>query len=52
MHRALYASRGPVPQDVIECVEFELPALAAGEVLVEMLAAPIRNMLLGLGAAR
>jgi NADPH:quinone reductase-like Zn-dependent oxidoreductase len=41
MHRCQYSSRGPVPQDVIECVEFTLPAPAAGEVLLEMLAAPI-----------
>lgn len=41
MHHALYTTRGPVPQDVINCVEFTLPPLAAGEVLVEVLAAPI-----------
>lgn len=41
MQRAQYATRGPVPQDVIECVEFTLPPLAAGEALIEMLAAPI-----------
>ncbi len=41
MHRAQYATRGPVPQDVIECVDFTLPAPAAGEVLLEVLAAPI-----------
>lgn len=41
MHRAQYATRGPVPQDVIECVEFSLPPLAAGEALVQVLAAPI-----------
>ncbi len=41
MQRAQYATRGPVPQDVIECVEFALPAPAEGEVLVEVLAAPI-----------
>lgn len=41
MHHALYTTRGPVPQDVIECVDFALPPLAAGEVLVEVLAAPI-----------
>lgn len=41
MHRAQYATRGPVPQDVIECVEFSLPPLSAGEVLVQMVAAPI-----------
>lgn len=41
MQRAQYATRGTVPQDVIECVEFNVPPLAAGEALVEMLAAPI-----------
>lgn len=41
MQRAQYATRGPVPQDVIECVEFTLPPLAAGEALIEVLAAPI-----------
>lgn len=41
MYRALYATRGPVPQDVIACVEFTLPPLAAGEVLLEVLASPI-----------
>lgn len=41
MQRAQYATRGAVPQDVIECVEFTLPPLTAGEALVEMLAAPI-----------
>jgi len=38
---ALYKQRGPVPQDVIEAVEFDLPELAGGQVLVEVLAAPI-----------
>ncbi|MCE2901792.1 MAG: zinc-dependent alcohol dehydrogenase family protein [Gemmatimonas sp.] len=41
MQRAEYAVRGPVPQDVIACVERETPAPGAGEVLLEMLAAPI-----------
>ncbi len=41
MKKAEYASRGPVPQDIIACVDFELPAPAAGEVLIEVLAAPI-----------
>jgi mitochondrial enoyl-[acyl-carrier protein] reductase / trans-2-enoyl-CoA reductase len=41
MQRAQYVTRGPVPQDVIECVDFTLPAPAAGDALVEMLAAPI-----------
>lgn len=41
MQRAQYSTRGPVPQDVIECVEFTLPAPAAGEALIEVLASPI-----------
>jgi trans-2-enoyl-CoA reductase len=41
MKKAQYTHRGPVPQDVIEAVEFELPSPAAGEVMVEVLAAPI-----------
>jgi trans-2-enoyl-CoA reductase len=39
--RAQYKQRGPVPQDVIEAVEFEAPPLQAGEVLLEVVAAPI-----------
>lgn len=41
MKKAEYSERGPVPQDVIAAVDFELPPLQAGEVLVEVLAAPI-----------
>lgn len=41
MLKAEYQTRGPVPQDVIEAVEFELPAVAAGQALVKVLAAPI-----------
>lgn len=41
MKRAQYSERGPVPQDVIEAVDFELPPPAAGQALVEVLAAPI-----------
>jgi NADPH:quinone reductase-like Zn-dependent oxidoreductase len=41
MQRAEYAVRGPVPQDVIACVEHATPVPQAGEVLLEMLAAPI-----------
>ncbi|MBY0491102.1 MAG: zinc-dependent alcohol dehydrogenase family protein [Gemmatimonadaceae bacterium] len=41
MHRAEYAARGPIPQDVIACVERPTPAPGAGEVLLELLAAPI-----------
>jgi trans-2-enoyl-CoA reductase len=41
MKRALYSQRGPVPQDVIDAAEFTLPPLAAGQALVQVLAAPI-----------
>ena len=41
MLRAQYAERGPVPQEVIDPVEFEAPELQIGEVLLEVLAAPI-----------
>ncbi|MBD2839254.1 zinc-dependent alcohol dehydrogenase family protein [Pseudomonas sp. JM0905a] len=41
MLKAEYKTRGPVPRDVIEAVEFELPAVAAGQALVKVLAAPI-----------
>jgi trans-2-enoyl-CoA reductase len=41
MKQARYSQRGPVPQDVIETVEFELPPLAFGQALVEVVAAVI-----------
>jgi len=41
MLRAQYERRGPVPQDVIAAVEFEMPRLEAGQALVEVVAAPI-----------
>lgn len=41
MYAAVYETRGPVPQDVIDCVEQPTPSPAAGEVLLEMLAAPV-----------
>jgi mitochondrial enoyl-[acyl-carrier protein] reductase / trans-2-enoyl-CoA reductase len=41
MLRAQYDRRGPVPQDVIDAVEFQVPPLQAGEALVEVVAAPI-----------
>ncbi|WP_412062776.1 zinc-dependent alcohol dehydrogenase family protein [Rubrivirga sp. IMCC45206] len=41
MTKAEYTTRGPVPQDVIEAVPFEAPDLAEGQVLLELLAAPI-----------
>ncbi len=39
--QARYTHRAPEPQDVIEAVAFDLPALQPGQVLVEVLAAPI-----------
>jgi len=39
--KAQYDKRGPVPQDVISAVPFELPALAAGQARIAVLAAPI-----------
>ncbi len=39
--RAQYETRGPVPQDVISAVEFDVPVLATGQVLVQVLAAAI-----------
>ncbi|WHI46732.1 zinc-dependent alcohol dehydrogenase family protein [Microbulbifer sp. TRSA001] len=41
MLKAEYQERGPVPQDVIEAVSFDTPELQEGQVLLEMLAAPI-----------
>ncbi|MEI2454298.1 MULTISPECIES: zinc-dependent alcohol dehydrogenase family protein [Lysobacter] len=41
MLKAQYSHRGPVPQDVIEAVPFEAPPLLPGQVLIEVLAAPI-----------
>jgi trans-2-enoyl-CoA reductase len=41
MKRAQYQERGPVPQDVIDAADFVLPPLAAGQALVQVLAAPI-----------
>lgn len=41
MKRAQYSQRGPVPQDVIDSVAFSAPALAPGQVLIKVLAAPI-----------
>ena len=41
MYKVQYSQRGPVPQDVVELIEFAPPALQAEEVLVEVLAAPI-----------
>ena len=41
MLRAEYKTRGEIPQDVIEAVSFETPELGEGQVLLQMLAAPI-----------
>jgi NADPH:quinone reductase-like Zn-dependent oxidoreductase len=41
MLKAQYKTRGPIPQDVIEAVAFDEPELKEGQVLLEMLAAPI-----------
>lgn len=41
MKQARYARRGPVPQDVIEAVDFSVPPLRDGQALVEVLAAPV-----------
>ena len=39
MKRAAYATRGPVPQEVIAAEEFEAPKLGEGQVLLEVMAA-------------
>ena len=41
MLRVEYRERGPVPQDVLELVAFELPAPGAGDVVVQVVAATI-----------
>lgn len=41
MKRAQYTERGPVPQASIECVELPDPVPAEGQVLLQVLAAPI-----------
>src|SRR3990167_2183189 len=41
MLKAQYQTRGPVPQEVIEAVELQLPAPAAGQVRIKVAAAPI-----------
>jgi NADPH:quinone reductase-like Zn-dependent oxidoreductase len=41
MLRAQYERRGPVPEDVIQAVEVETPRAAAGEALLEVIAAPV-----------
>lgn len=39
--QARYTERGPVPEAVIEAVPFEVPVLQPGQVLLEVMAAPI-----------
>lgn len=41
MLKAQYTERGPVPQDVIQAVECDTPALQDNEVLLELQASPI-----------
>ena len=41
MQRAQYTKRGPIPQASIAAVDFTLPPLASGQVLIKVLAAPI-----------
>ncbi len=41
MLKAEYKTRGPIPQDVIEAITFDKPELKEGQMLLEMLAAPI-----------
>jgi NADPH:quinone reductase-like Zn-dependent oxidoreductase len=41
MLRAQYQQRGPAPHELIEAVFFDTPQLQEGEVLLELLAAPI-----------
>lgn len=41
MKKAQYTERGPVPQASIECMDFPDPVLAEGQVLLQVLAAPI-----------
>lgn len=41
MLKAQYNNRGLIAQDVIDAVPFDAPALKEGEVLIELLAAPI-----------
>lgn len=41
MLRAQYERHGPVPQDVIHAVELDTPRPAAGQALLEVIAAPI-----------
>ena len=41
MQRAQYTERGPIPQASIAAVEFTLPPLGPGQVLIKVLAAPI-----------
>ena len=53
MQQAVYDTRGADPHTRIHCIERDTPAPGAGEVLVEMIAAPINPSDIGLltGAA-
>jgi mitochondrial enoyl-[acyl-carrier protein] reductase / trans-2-enoyl-CoA reductase len=41
MKRAQYSERGTVPEEFIEAIDFDAPELADGQVLIQVLAAPI-----------
>jgi mitochondrial enoyl-[acyl-carrier protein] reductase / trans-2-enoyl-CoA reductase len=41
MKKAQYSQRGPIPNEFIDAAAFDLPPLASGQVLVQVLAAPI-----------
>ncbi|WP_426415002.1 zinc-dependent alcohol dehydrogenase family protein [Aestuariirhabdus sp. LZHN29] len=41
MLKAQYTERGPVPESSIEALSWDKPALSSGQVLIEVLAAPI-----------
>ena len=41
MQKAQYSQRGPIPQEFIDAVDFEIAPLTSGQVLIQVLAAPI-----------
>ncbi len=41
MKKAQYSQRGPVPNEFIDAVDFEIAPLTSGQVLIQVLAAPI-----------
>ena len=41
MKKAQYSQRGPVPNEFIDTVDFEIAPLTSGQVLIQVLAAPI-----------